>query len=156
MTSLILCRVAGRAVQWLRDSLGIIKSAPEVETLAKSVGGSAGVSFVPAFTGLFAPYWRDDARGCIFGMTLYSTKAHIAYATLEAVSFQVREVLDAMEADSGINLSLLKVDVSKRASSTQNEPLELWQPALLSHCSAHSTQRARQQRGQPVSACLGV
>ena len=102
--------VAGRAVQWLRDSLGIINSAPEVEALAKSVGESAGVTFVPAFTGLFAPYWRSDARGCIFGMTLYTTKAHIAYATLEAVAFQVREVLDAMEADSGIKLALLKVD----------------------------------------------
>ena len=102
--------VAGRAVQWLRDSLGLIDSAKEIEGLARSVESCEGVSFVPAFSGLFAPYWRSDARGCIVGMTLYTTKAHLARATLEAVANQAREVLDAMESDSGVTLQQLKVD----------------------------------------------
>ena len=102
--------VAGRAVQWLRDSLGLITSASEMEDLARSVESCEGVSFVPAFSGLFAPYWRSDARGCIVGMTLYTTKAHLCRATLEAVALQAREVLDAMETDSGVKLTALQVD----------------------------------------------
>ncbi|MGN6697006.1 MAG: FGGY family carbohydrate kinase, partial [Thermomicrobiales bacterium] len=102
--------VTGAAVQWLRDRLGIIKSAPEVEELAKSVDDNGGVYFVPAFSGLFAPYWRSDARGVIVGLTRYVNKGHIARAALEATAFQTREVLDAMEADSGVKLTALKVD----------------------------------------------
>jgi len=102
--------VAGRAVQWLRDSLQLVTSAKEMEPLARSVDSTEGVTFVPAFSGLFAPYWRSDARGCIVGMTLYTTKAHICRAALEAVAMQAREVLDAMEADSSVTLSQLKVD----------------------------------------------
>jgi len=102
--------IAGRAVQWLRDNLGLISSASEIEGLAASVDSTEGVSFVPAFSGLFAPYWRSDARGCIVGMTLYTTRAHICRAALEAVALQAREVLDAMEADSGVTLSALQVD----------------------------------------------
>ncbi|HIC88737.1 MAG TPA: glycerol kinase GlpK, partial [Anaerolineae bacterium] len=102
--------ITGAAVQWLRDNLGIIKSAAESEELAQSVTDTGGVYFVPAFSGLFAPYWRDDARGLIIGLTRYTTKAHIVRATLEAICYQTREVLDAMHADSGVALTTLKVD----------------------------------------------
>jgi glycerol kinase len=102
--------VTGSLVQWLRDSLGVIQSAAEVETLAASVADNGGVYFVPAFSGLFAPYWKADARGALVGLTRYVTKAHIARAALEATAFQTREVLDAMNADSGVDLTELKVD----------------------------------------------
>ncbi|ADG73470.1 glycerol kinase [Cellulomonas flavigena DSM 20109] len=102
--------VTGSLVQWLRDNLGIISSAPEVERLAAAVDDNGGVYFVPAFSGLFAPYWRSDARGAIVGLTRYVTKEHIARAALEATAFQTREVLDAMNADSGVDLTELKVD----------------------------------------------
>jgi glycerol kinase len=100
----------GSAVQWLRDELGLIRSANEIEALAASVPDSAGLYFVPAFSGLFAPYWRTDARGVIAGLTRFHTKAHLARATLEAICFQTRAVLDAMAQDSGVRLDVLKVD----------------------------------------------
>jgi glycerol kinase len=102
--------VTGSLVQWLRDNLGIIGSAAEIEVLAASVEDNGGAYFVPAFSGLFAPYWRADARGALVGLTRYVTKAHIARAVLEATAFQTREVLDAMNADSGVDLTELKVD----------------------------------------------
>jgi glycerol kinase len=102
--------VTGSLVQWLRDNLGIIKSAPEVEKLAASVDDSGGAYFVPAFSGLYAPYWRPDARGALVGMTRFVNKAHIARAALEATAFQTREVLDAVNADAGVPLAELKVD----------------------------------------------
>jgi len=102
--------ITGALIQWLRDNLGLIKNAPEVETLARTVEDNGGIYFVPAFSGLFAPYWRSDARGAIVGMTRYINKGHIARAALEATAFQTREVLDAMEADSGVALTSLKVD----------------------------------------------
>ena len=102
--------VTGSAIQWLRDQLGIIKSANEVEALAASVPDNGGVYFVPAFSGLFAPYWRSDARGVIVGLTRANTKAHIARAALEAICYQTKEVMDAMEADSGIKLTEMRVD----------------------------------------------
>ena len=102
--------IAGALVQWLRDNLGIIEKSSDVETLAKSVNDSGGIYFVPAFSGLFAPYWRSDARGTIVGMTRYINKGHIARAALEATAFQTREVLDAMNKDSGVDLKSLKVD----------------------------------------------
>jgi len=102
--------VTGSAVQWLRDQLGIIKSASEIENLAASVADNGGVHFVPAFSGLFAPYWRIDSRGVIVGLSRANTKAHIARATLEAICYQTKEVIDAMEADSGIKLSEMRVD----------------------------------------------
>jgi glycerol kinase len=100
----------GRAVQWLRDNLGMIGSAPEVETLAKSVPDSGGVTFVPAFSGLFAPYWRSDARAVVVGMSLHTTKAHIARACLESVAHQTADVVGAMEADAKVKLHKLAVD----------------------------------------------
>ena len=102
--------IAGALVQWLRDNLGIIGDSAEVEALAASVGDNGDVYFVPAFSGLFAPHWRSDARGVIAGLTRFTDKGHIARAALEATAFQTREVLDAMRADSGVALSALKVD----------------------------------------------
>ena len=102
--------MAGALVQWLRDNLGIIANSAEVETLAKSVEDNGGVYFVPAFSGLFAPHWRADARGAILGMTQHTNKGHIARASLEATAFQTLEVLEAMEKDSGVRLTALKVD----------------------------------------------
>jgi glycerol kinase len=102
--------VAGSLVQWLRDNLGIIGSAAEVEELASSVPDSGGAYFVPAFSGLFAPYWRADARGALVGLTRFVTKAHIARAALEATAFQTREVLEAVNADAAVPLAELKVD----------------------------------------------
>ena len=102
--------VTGSLIQWLRDQLGIISSAPEVEELAQKVEDNGGVYFVPAFSGLFAPYWRPDARGAIVGLTRYANRNHIARAALEATAFQTREVLDAVNADSGVDLTELKVD----------------------------------------------
>jgi glycerol kinase len=102
--------VTGSLVQWLRDNLGIIEKSSDVETLAQTVEDSGGIYFVPAFSGLFAPYWKSDARGAIVGMTRYVNKGHIARAALEATAYQTCEVLDAMEADSGVKLTTLKVD----------------------------------------------
>jgi len=102
--------ITGALVQWLRDNLKMIPSSAEVETLAKTVEDNGGVFFVPAFSGLFAPYWRSDARGAIVGMTRYVNAGHIARATLEATAWQTKEVVDAMNADSGVTLTSLKVD----------------------------------------------
>ena len=102
--------VAGALVQWLRDNLGIIRESSEVEDLAASVPDNGDVYFVPAFSGLFAPHWRSDARGVVVGLTRYATKAHLARAALEATAYQTREVLEAMAADSGAALKELRVD----------------------------------------------
>jgi glycerol kinase len=107
--------VTGSAVQWLRDQLGIISGASEIETLASQVQDSGGMYFVPAFSGLFAPYWRADARGAIVGMSRFNTNAHLARATLEAICYQSRDVADAMRSDSELagspmDISVLKVD----------------------------------------------
>ncbi|NWG33485.1 MAG: glycerol kinase GlpK [Chloroflexi bacterium] len=102
--------ITGALIQWLRDNLGLIQSSAEVEALAKSVEDNGGIYFVPAFSGLFAPYWKSSARGAIVGMTRYVHKGHLARAALEATAYQTREVLEAMEADSGVKLTALKVD----------------------------------------------
>ena len=102
--------IAGALVQWLRDNLGLIASAPEIETLARTVDDSAGVYVVPAFSGLFAPYWRSDARGAIVGLTRYVNKGHLARAVLESTAYQARDIVEAMNQDSGVDLTQLKVD----------------------------------------------
>lgn len=102
--------IAGALVQWLRDNLGLIEQSADVERLAATVQDNGGIYFVPAFSGLYAPYWRNDARGAIVGMTRYVNRGHIARAALEATAYQTREVLDAMEQDSGVRLTALKVD----------------------------------------------
>lgn len=102
--------IAGALVQWLRDNLGLIQKSSDVESLARSVEDNGGIYFVPAFSGLFAPHWRSDARGAILGMTRFVNKGHLARAVLEATAFQTREILEAMERDSGVKIATLKVD----------------------------------------------
>jgi len=102
--------IAGALVQWLRDNLGLISKAPEVEALARSVDDSGGIYIVPAFSGLFAPYWRSDARGVMVGLTRYVNKGHMARAVLEACAYQTRDIVEAMNKDSGVSLAHLKVD----------------------------------------------
>jgi len=119
--------VTGSLVQWVRDNLGLIDAAPEIETLAATVEDNGGCYFVPAFSGLFAPYWRSDARGAIVGLTRYVNKGHIARAVLESTAYQTREVLEAMNADSGVDLTALKVD----GGMTANETLMQFQADIL-------------------------
>ncbi|MFC5931012.1 glycerol kinase [Cryobacterium melibiosiphilum] len=110
--------VTGSLVQWMRDNLGMISSAPEIETLANTVEDNGGAYFVPAFSGLFAPYWRADARGALVGLTRFVNRGHIARAALEATAFQTREVIDAVNADSGVPLTEIKVDGGMIANNT--------------------------------------
>jgi glycerol kinase len=119
--------VTGSLVQWLRDNLGLLASAGDVEPLARSVDDNGGAYFVPAFSGLFAPHWRPDARGALVGLTRYVNRGHIARAALEATAYQTREVVDAMRADSGVELSELKVD----GGMTANELLMQFQADQL-------------------------
>lgn len=102
--------ITGALVQWVRDNLGLIEKSSDIETLARTVENNGGVYFVPAFSGLYAPYWKDTARGVITGLTRYANKGHIARAVLEATAFQTRDVLEAMEKDSGIQLDVLRTD----------------------------------------------
>jgi glycerol kinase len=119
--------ITGALVQWLRDNLGLIPAAADVEALARTVEDNGGIYFVPAFSGLFAPYWKSDARGAIVGLTRFINKGHIARATLEATAYQTREVLDAMERDSGVRLKALKVD----GGMVRNELLMQFQADIL-------------------------
>jgi glycerol kinase len=119
--------IAGALVQWLRDNLGLIGSSGEIEALAGTVEDNGGVYFVPAFSGLFAPYWRSDARGLIAGLTGYANKGHLARAALEATAFQTCEVLDAMRRDSGVELKALKAD----GGMTANDLLMQFQADVL-------------------------
>ncbi len=119
--------ITGALVQWLRDNLNMISKSAEIEDLAKTVEDNGGIYFVPAFSGLFAPYWRSDARGVIVGLTRYINKGHIARAALEATAYQTREVLDAMNADSGVDLKALKVD----GGMVFNETLMQFQSDIL-------------------------
>jgi glycerol kinase len=119
--------ITGALVQWLRDNLGLISSAPEIESLAKTVEDNGGAYFVPAFSGLFAPYWRSDARGVLVGLTRYVNKGHIARAVLEATAYQTCDIVDAMNKDSGVELNKLKVD----GGMVANELLMQFQSDIL-------------------------
>jgi glycerol kinase len=119
--------VTGSLIQWLRDNLGIISSAAEIEDLAATVEDNGDVYFVPAFSGLFAPHWRADARGVIVGLTRFAHKGHLARAALEAAAYQSADVLDAMVADSGVALTELRVD----GGMTANDALMQFQADLL-------------------------
>ena len=119
--------ITGALVQWLRDNLGLIERSSDIESLAETVEDNGGIYFVPAFSGLFAPHWRSDARGVIVGLTRYINKGHIARAVLEATAFQAREVLDAMQKDSGVHLQALKVD----GGMVSNELLMQFQADIL-------------------------
>ena len=119
--------ITGALVQWLRDNLKMIKAAPEVEELAASVEDNGGLYIVPAFSGLFAPYWKSNARGVFAGLTRYVTAGHVARATLEATAFQSREIVEAMATDSGVTLDSLKVD----GGMVHNDLLMQFQADLL-------------------------
>jgi glycerol kinase len=119
--------ITGALVQWLRDNLGFFTRAPQIEDLARQVEDSGGMYIVPAFSGLFAPYWRSDARGVMVGLTRYINKNHICRAALEATAYQTRDVIDAMETDSGVSLQTLKVD----GGMVANELLMQFQADLL-------------------------
>lgn len=119
--------ITGALVQWLRDNIGLISESDEIETLARTVGDNGGMYFVPAFSGLYAPYWKDNARGVIAGLTRYVNKGHLARAVLEATAFQVREVVEAMEKDSGIELQVLRAD----GGMVKNELLMQFQSDIL-------------------------
>jgi glycerol kinase len=119
--------VTGSLIQWLRDNLGLISSAAEVEELAKTVEDNGGAYFVPAFSGLFAPYWRPDARGALVGLTRYVNKGHLARAALEAIAFQTRDVVEAVNADAGLDLTELRVD----GGATANDTLLQFQADIL-------------------------
>ena len=147
--------ITGALVQWLRDNIGLITSSAEVEALAATVEDNGGVYFVPAFSGLFAPYWKSDARGVIAGLTRYVNKGHIARATLEATAWQTREVLDAMNADSGVALTALKVD----GGMVYNELLMQFQSDVLGvpvirPQVAETTALGRGLRGRPGGRLL--
>jgi glycerol kinase len=119
--------ITGALVQWIRDNFGLISYSPEIEALARTVEDNGGVYFVPAFSGLYAPYWKHDARGVIAGLTRYSNKGHLARAVLEATAFQTREVVEAMEQDSGIPVSILRTD----GGMIENELLMQFQADIL-------------------------
>jgi glycerol kinase len=144
--------VTGSAVQWLRDGLGIIGNAAESETLARQVADSGGVYFVPAFSGLFAPHWRPDARGVVVGLSRYSTKAHLARATLESICYQTRDVAEAMTADSGVALDVLRVD----GGASANDLLLQLQADILGIPVSRPVVRETTALGAAYAAGLGV
>jgi glycerol kinase len=119
--------ITGALVQWIRDNFGLIEKSPDIETLARTVKDNGGIYFVPAFSGLYAPYWKDNARGVIAGLTRYTNKGHLARAVLEATAFQTREVVEAMEKDSGIALEVLRTD----GGMVQNDLLMQFQADIL-------------------------
>jgi glycerol kinase len=144
--------ITGALVQWLRDNLGIIRASDEVEALARTVNDNGGVYFVPAFSGLYAPYWKDTARGVIVGLTRYAGKAHLARAALEATAFQTREVVEAMERDSGDILQTLRVD----GGMMGNELLMQFQADILNRTVVSSATRETTALGAAYAAGLGA
>jgi glycerol kinase len=144
--------ITGALVQWLRDSLGIIGASDEVEALARTVNDNGGVYFVPAFSGLYAPYWKDTARGVIVGLTRYAGKAHLARAALEATAFQTREVVEAMEKDSGDTLQTLRVD----GGMIVNELLMQFQADILNRTVVSPATRETTALGAAYAAGLGA
>jgi glycerol kinase len=144
--------ITGALVQWIRDNLGLIHSSDEIEPLARSVEDNGGVYIVPAFSGLYAPYWKDSARGIIAGLTRYANKAHIARAVLEATAFQTREVVDAMEADSGIVLDQLRTD----GGMVENELLMQFQADILDRTVVRPAMRETTALGAAYAAALAT
>ena len=144
--------ITGALVQWLRDNLGLIRQSSEIEALAKTVEDNGGVYFVPAFSGLFAPYWNSNARGVIVGLTGYANKGHLARAVLEATAFQTREVVEAMEKDSGISLAVLRTD----GGMTEDEMLMQFQADILDKPVVRPTIRETTALGAAYAAGLAV
>jgi glycerol kinase len=148
--------IGGALVQWLRDNLGMIKTSAEVEDLSRSVEDNGGVYMVPAFSGLYAPYWKDNARGVIAGLTRYANKGHLARAVLEAVAFQTREVVEAMEQDSGIRLEELRVDGGMVANNLlmQFQADILDRPVVLPSTKETTSLGAAYAAGLAVGFCI--
>ncbi len=144
--------IAGALVQWLRDNLGLIRTSAEVEALARTVDDNGGVYFVPAFSGLFAPYWKSNARGVIAGLTRYATKGHLARAVLEATAFQTREIVEAMEKDSGITLDVLRTD----GGMIENEMLMQFQADILNRPVVRPSIKETTALGAAYAAGLGI
>lgn len=144
--------ITGALVQWLRDNLGLIEKSSEIEALAASVEDNGGIYFVPAFSGLFAPHWRSDARGVIAGMTRFVNKGHVARAALEATAYQTREVLEAMREDSGVDLTALKVD----GGMVVNELLMQFQADIIGLTVVRPTIKETTSLGAAYAAGLAV
>jgi glycerol kinase len=144
--------ITGALVQWLRDNLGLIEKSSDVESLARTVNDNGGVYFVPAFSGLYAPYWKDDARGVIAGLTRFVNKGHIARAVLEATAFQVREVVDAMAKDSGITLDILRTD----GGMVMNDLLMQFQSDILAKTVVRPVVKETTALGAAYAAGLAV
>ncbi len=144
--------ITGALVQWLRDNLGLIGTSSEIETLARSVEDNGGVYFVPAFSGLYAPYWKHNARGVITGLTRYANKGHLARAVLEATAFQTREVVEAMEKDCGASLELLRVD----GGMVENDLLMQFQADILNRPVVKSSINETTSLGAAYAAGLAV
>ncbi len=144
--------ITGALVQWIRDNLGLIRHSSEIEALATTVANNGGVYLVPAFSGLFAPYWRSDARGVIVGLTRYANKGHLARAVLEATAFQTREVVEAMEKDSGIRLTTLRAD----GGMTENNLLMQFQADILGRQIIRPTIKETTALGAAYAAGLAV
>jgi glycerol kinase len=144
--------ITGALVQWVRDNFGLIGSSPEIEALARQVEDNGGVYFVPAFSGLYAPYWKHNARGVIAGLTRYSNKSHLARAVLEATAFQTREVVEAMEKDSGVPLSVLRTD----GGMVGNELLMQFQADILDRTVVRPTVRETTALGAAYAAGLAT
>ena len=119
--------ITGALVQWIRDNFGLIERSPDIEALARTVEDNGGIYFVPAFSGLYAPYWKHNARGVIAGLTRYTNKGHLARAVLEATAFQTREVVEAMEKDAGVPVNVLRTD----GGMVENELLMQFQSDIL-------------------------
>jgi glycerol kinase len=144
--------ITGALVQWMRDKLGLIQSSAEIEALARTVEDNGGVYFVPAFSGLYAPYWKDSARGVIAGLTHYANKGHLARAVLEATAFQTREVVEAMQQDSGIKLDVLRTD----GGMVENNLLMQFQSDILDRPVVRPMTRETTALGAAYAAGLAV
>ena len=144
--------ITGALVQWLRDNLGLIQTSSEIEPLARSVENNGEVYFVPAFSGLYAPYWKENARGVIVGLTRYANKGHIARAVLEATAFQTREVVEAMEKDSGIKLDELRAD----GGMVENDLLMQFQADILNRSVVRPAVSETTSLGAAFAAGLAV
>jgi glycerol kinase len=144
--------ISGALVQWIRDNFGLIAKSPEIETLARTVDDNGGVYFVPAFSGLYAPYWKHDARGIIAGLTRYTNKGHLARAVLEATAFQTREVVEAMEKDAGVPVNILRTD----GGMVENELLMQFQADILDRTVVRPTVKETTALGAAYAAGLAT
>ena len=144
--------ITGALVQWIRDNFGLIEKSPDIETLARTVEDNGGVYFVPAFSGLYAPYWKHDARGVIAGLTRYTNKGHLARAVLEATAFQTREVVEAMEKDAGVPVNVLRTD----GGMVENELLMQFQSDILDRTVVRPAVKETTALGAAYAAGLAV